>query len=214
MKSNAALVIIEQDDESELELSLPRNNNKWERAPEEDSEEYAAFLIYRDLGSLNRSISSAQTIIGNHHFPNLSAIANRNKWKLRADAWDEELVRLRNVATERAIIEMSERHALQIESAASTLMMPINALINRAKNDPGVMETMVGLDTAELVQMMIKSVSVLPRVIQTERLIHGQSTAAQEIKANVTNKNMNINAKLEDLTDEQLNILGDIFGEE
>lgn len=209
INENSNLVVI--DRENDLEWG---HIDKWERRTNEDSEEYAAFLIYRDLGPLARSINSTQAIIGNHKFSNLSIIANRNKWKIRAEAWDNEIDRLRLVANERAIIEMAERHALIIESAAKTLMMPITALINRAKDDPGVMDRMVGMDTSDLMNLMIKSASALPRIIQVERLIHGQATSAQEVTTKLTSRTIAFNAKVEDLTDEQLAVLSEVFGEE
>jgi len=196
------------------ELDLGTSLDKWERATAEDADEYAAFLVYRDMGPFLRSVNGTQAIVGNYRFPNLSIVAARNKWKLRAELWDQEVQRLRQVASERAIIEMAERHAIQMRAASDVLMMPINALMKRHKDNPTELSTFVGVDNEQLAKMATDSAKVLPRLIQTERLINGLTTTTAEINNNVTNKTMVVSARLTDLSDEQLSVLGDVFGTE
>lgn len=190
-------------------IVFSRGIDKWERGENERADEYAAFLIYRDLGALQRSIYAAQAVVGEEKFPNLTAVASRNRWKTRAELWDDELVRLKAVANERALIEMGARHATQIQSAAEVLMIPVNAAMKRLEEDPEIFGRMVGMDTEQLLNLMIKSINALPGVIKTERLINGQATS--EISATSKTTSLILSGKLSELSDEQLEVLEGVF---
>jgi bacteriocin-like protein len=97
----------------------------WDRLPGESSKAYAAFCIYRDLGP-RRSIDEASRIyhgktppLGNSaptgRRPEASGQirhwAQRWNWIVRAEAWDQDLERLKRKKQIDAVEEMTERHA-------------------------------------------------------------------------------------------------------
>lgn len=89
----------------------------WERAPGETDKAFAAFRIYRDLGPEKRSLEAVATKVakkalkGRGQPTYIKEWSSQNKWVERASAYDDHLDEVRRAANERAIAEMSRKHA-------------------------------------------------------------------------------------------------------
>jgi hypothetical protein len=84
----------------------------WERQPGESSKAYAAFCIYRDLGterSLDKALAAANKKPTNRR--HWSRWMDKYNWLERARAYDDYLERKKREEKEKAILEMAERHA-------------------------------------------------------------------------------------------------------
>jgi len=82
----------------------------WERLSNETTKAYAAFCIYRDLGS-ERSIDKVLAATGKRNRSSLIKWSSRYNWVERVQAYDQYLEELKRKEQEQAIIEMSRRHA-------------------------------------------------------------------------------------------------------
>ena len=84
----------------------------WERQPYESSKAYAAFCIYRDLGterSLDKALAAANKKPTNRR--HWARWMGKYNWLERARAYDDYLERKKREEKEKAILEMAERHA-------------------------------------------------------------------------------------------------------
>ncbi|HQK35170.1 MAG TPA: hypothetical protein PK074_10615 [Spirochaetales bacterium] len=84
----------------------------WERQPYESSKAYAAFCIYRDLGterSLDKALAAANKKPTNRR--HWARWMDKYNWLERARAYDDYLERKKREEKEKAILEMAERHA-------------------------------------------------------------------------------------------------------
>lgn len=86
----------------------------WERLPNESSKAYAAFCIYRDLGS-ERSLDGVRRKLEENgkkvSIKFLGRWSSKYNWVARAQAYDDYLERKKREEKEKAILEMAERHA-------------------------------------------------------------------------------------------------------
>jgi len=82
----------------------------WEKLSNETTKAYAAFCIYRDLGS-ERSIDKVLAVTGKRNRSSLIKWSSKYNWVERVQAYDQYLEELKRKEQEQAIIEMSRRHA-------------------------------------------------------------------------------------------------------
>jgi len=83
----------------------------WERQPGESTKAYAAFCVYRDLGT-ERSLEKAGQMLDKPRTRKwLGEWSAKYKWVERAKAYDDYVEKLKRKEKEKAIKEMAERQA-------------------------------------------------------------------------------------------------------
>ncbi|MFA5312949.1 MAG: hypothetical protein WC375_06515 [Methanomassiliicoccales archaeon] len=89
----------------------------WERQPDESPEAYRAFCVYRSLGTEKRSHEAVALTVckrrkeGGGTPGYIPAWSVKYHWVERATAYDDHLDEIRRNADEKAIVEMSKKHA-------------------------------------------------------------------------------------------------------
>lgn len=63
----------------------------WERQPGEPAAAYSSFIVYRDLGSLNRTYAKVKDLKGFKSEAQVEAWASQLRWVERCNAWDAYL---------------------------------------------------------------------------------------------------------------------------
>ena len=111
--------------------------NLWERQPGETAKAYAAFLLYRDLPAIDRSIVAAvekhRYIGGKASVRNWETWSSRYNWRERGLASDSDLAFRRR-----------ERMAKELEQAQDDAAVAIRATLDKVK------ERIEGMDPEEL----------------------------------------------------------------
>lgn len=87
----------------------------WERQEGETTKAYAAFCVYRDLGS-DRSLSKAAESLGKSK-PMMEQWSSKYDWVKRAEAWDDEQDRIARKKNTEEIVRMRKRHAKIAQAA-------------------------------------------------------------------------------------------------
>jgi len=83
----------------------------WDRQPGESTKAYAAFCVYRDLGT-ERSLEKAGQMLDKPRTRKwLGEWSAKYKWVERAKAYDDYVEKLKRKEKEKAIKEMAERQA-------------------------------------------------------------------------------------------------------
>jgi len=83
----------------------------WERQPGESTKAYAAFCVFRDLGT-ERSLEKAGQMLDKPRTRKwLGEWSAKYKWVERAKAYDDYVEKLKRKEKEKAIKEMGERQA-------------------------------------------------------------------------------------------------------
>lgn len=89
----------------------------WERQPGETAKAYAAFCAYRNLGSDKRSLEAVAAKVakgsrkGKEEPGYIKRWSSTHRWVERAAAYDDHLDEVRRAAHEKAIADMSKKHA-------------------------------------------------------------------------------------------------------
>ena len=145
----------------------------WTRLPEENSRQYSAFCIFRDMGpkrsipKVDKEWSSTGAI------RRLRVWAAQNHWKERVVAYDDYIDEIKRTKNEEAILEMTARHAdysLQIQEKAIESLKLV---------DPGQ------LKPHEVIKMIETAVKIerLSRGVPTENI--KQENEVIEVKKDV-----------------------------
>jgi len=83
----------------------------WERQPGESTKAYAAFCVYRDLGT-ERSLEKAGQMLDKPRTRKwLGEWSAKYKWVERAKAYDDYIEKRKREEKEKAILEMADRQA-------------------------------------------------------------------------------------------------------
>ena len=132
--------------------------NLWERQPGETAKAYAAFLLYRDLPAVDRTIVAAvvehRKIGGKASVRNWETWASRYNWRNRAAEHDSDLASRRR-----------ERMAKELERAQDDAVVLIRAALDKVK------ERIEGMDPEELAAGQIPS--ALRTLIELELKVLG-----------------------------------------
>jgi len=83
----------------------------WDRLPNESTKAYAAFCVYRDLGTERSLEKAGQTLDKPRTRKWLGEWSAKYKWVERAKAYDDYVEKLKRKEKEKAIKEMAERQA-------------------------------------------------------------------------------------------------------
>ena len=96
--------------------SLQHQRELWDRQLGETGKQFAAFIAYRNLDTLNRSLAKVGDLLGLSG-SYLERLSSKFDWVKRAEACDEEKDRADQIARRHQIEEMNRRHA-DISAAA------------------------------------------------------------------------------------------------
>ena len=131
--------------------------NLWERQPSETAKAYAAFLLYRDLPAIDRSVAAAREGQQRDNKGTLrqwNGWSMRNGWVNRAAEHDSDLASRRR-----------ERMAQELEQAQDDAAVTIRATLDKVK------ERIEGMDPEELAAGQIPS--ALRTLIELELKVLG-----------------------------------------
>jgi hypothetical protein len=157
----------------------------WHRAHDEkDTSEtdaaYQAFTTYRDMG-LARSTAKVARVLGKSKTL-MDRWSARWRWRMRVEAWDNDLDLERRVRMNDAIREMAERQASQAQTAVQALMAPHLALAQKLEDGgDDLLRALSKSDIKTLIGMAAKSATALTRVMQAERLARGEPTEIRHV---------------------------------
>lgn len=169
-----------------LEL-VPNVSYPWEQQEGETSTAYAAFVIYRDMPVMERSIARAAKLRdaagrvskGSDVARQLEEWSSRHRWVDRSAAWDQEQDRVRREEQLNEIRAMSVRHAQQAEATLRAALEPAQAFLRRLRDDPRCLDE---LSPSELIDLSLKAGRVVPQLVQVERLARGQTTESVKVE--------------------------------
>lgn len=111
----------------------PSGPAPWEQQSGESDKSFAAFCVFRDIGS-SRSVHKAYVqstgkTQAKQADGRWNGWASQNNWHTRASAWDGEQDRVKRQANLKAVAEMGERHAaiaLGFQSKVAARLKSIN----------------------------------------------------------------------------------------
>lgn len=150
----------------------PAPEHPWERQPDETDKAYEAFRAYLELGP-GRTLREVETKLGKSR-QLISRWSSKHGWVGRADAFEAEGHKRADDATLDAIAERAKRQAQIAQLNQEALALPAKELLERLQRNPQLLATM---PIGELLAAVGQAARALPRVVQTERLVTGQSTS-------------------------------------
>ncbi len=152
----------------------------WERQPDESSEAFGAWVVYRDM-------------VGKHTFTRVShelqisftlvrRWAHEHRWVDRLRRWENHKDALQRQAVLDEIVAFRKRAARQSMAKSQTVMLADMALTQRMAelgNNPG--KLLEGYSTTELYAIALRGASALPNLLRAEALALGDSTERTEV---------------------------------
>lgn len=147
----------------------------WERLPMENSKPYAAFCIYRDLLTDDRSIIEAYRIYTNdstkpYAMAYFLAWARRFRWKERALAYDDYKEAKRRKAKERDIDAAAKQHVKQVRNYNAVLNSVEKVLMERLQKNP----ELSGVRDTDLINAVIRGAAIVPKLQEAEMAALGK----------------------------------------
>lgn len=157
----------------DLDKRRPITGVPWERQPGEGVKAFEKFCCYRDLGR-NRTLRQVAKERGKALIT-IEIYSQQWHWVERCNLWDDECDRRKQAAYLREIEEMAKRHARQSIGFQSVLIKPVEAYLQRLKNDPqGKLKDFDGIATDKLFDKVIKAAQVFSDIIGIERKSRGE----------------------------------------
>jgi hypothetical protein len=151
----------------------------WARQPGETQKQYAAFVVYRDLGLGARSIPATAKALGlSTRSGQVGGWSSRNSWRERVDAWDREIERKKQIALTDEVQEMARRHVAAAQNYIEVLMEPARLLARHLK-DPQFRD-LEDLPTPQLLMLAARCARVLPSLMQAECVARGEPTVGAQ----------------------------------
>lgn len=146
----------------------------WERQEDESAQAFQGFATYRDMGA-ERSLAKVARKLGKSKAL-MERWSTRWQWKVRVDAWDDELDRQSRQALAKGITKMRKNH---VTIAKAMLSKAFKAL----QNIP--IDEMTSKDVSTMVDVATK-LERISRGEVTERT-EGKQTIAGEVSLDYTN---------------------------
>jgi hypothetical protein len=146
----------------------------YERRPDENEKQWAAFLLYRDSGP-EQSLRSVAREMG----LNPTTVANwsvRHSWVERSRAWSVEVDRRRREEFVRETVEMSRRQAAEAAAYSRALTLPVQILLDRIGSNPEEMRWLRGMPIENLYGVVVACARTWPTVVNLERLVRGAAS--------------------------------------
>lgn len=160
--------------QSRFEPLDPKKYSKkiWEKHPEETSTGFNYFKTYRDMGEFGekRSLEKVAAIHGVTRAA-VSYYSAPCNWVKRCEAFDAYLDIELGKEKMKALKAMTKRQVNNLRAANTALMLPINELLVRFRNNPQLLRD---LGLGDLLEFTNKNANVLTRMIDTERKVNDQ----------------------------------------
>jgi hypothetical protein len=150
----------------------PAPENPWDRQPDETDKAYEAFRTYLEMGG-ERSGRGAASKLGKS-YALISRWSRQHGWTGRVAAYEAEAY---SRADEEALDEIGKRARRQaqiVQLNLEALTLPAKELLERLQRNPQLLRT---LPLEELIPTVGVAARAIPRLVQSERLIAGQSTS-------------------------------------
>lgn len=106
-------------------------SKKYDRLPKESDPAWEAFVMYRDMG-LGRSLGKVARQLGKSKTL-LDRWSQKNRWRVRVVAWDEDLDRRQREGMVRELVRMRERQVRASTALQSLGVSELNKLIDRSR---------------------------------------------------------------------------------
>lgn len=161
----------------------------WQQQVSEPRKAFSTFCQYRDMLPDVRTIQKAAAATG-RGIAGTYRQSSKWHWVERSEAWDQEQDRLKREAQVEEIVSMSKRHAGAAQAVLTTMMQPVQALLQKMKLEPELLINLSKKKPEELLAMINKVAQALPQVTNVERLSRGLPT---EIKSGQSLEGMYIN---------------------
>jgi hypothetical protein len=140
----------------------------WERQPLESERAYAAFVTYRDQGDERSVRQVART--RELHETQCQRWSGRWRWSERVMAWDRHLGAVATKEKEKAVREMTVRHASLANAGLGVLQEPIKELIRRISS--GELD-LSKIPVGDLLRLVRQSAQAIKDLIGVERVARG-----------------------------------------
>jgi hypothetical protein len=171
----------------EFEITELDDPEPWDRQLAETSEEYLAFVTYRNMGPKRSFAQTARelTLSPGH----VNQMATNHAWTERVSAWDYYQERIFQAELAEYSRQMARRQLELTEKTLRALRAPIDALITRMETEPDqLMQEFSLTDLTKLMRMVQDSSKVIPNLISAQRLALNQPT---NITQHTENQNIN-----------------------
>lgn len=164
---------------SEFEISRLDDPEPWDRHISESSEEYLAFVTYRNLGP-KRTYAQVARDLGKTA-GSISVMASEHAWSERAAAWDYYQEKIFQAELAEHTRAMARRHVELATESLEALRAPVDAMIRKLEENPDAfMEAFEIKDLAKLMKLVQDSTKIMPSIMNAERLAAGQPTSISE----------------------------------
>lgn len=143
----------------------------WERQAGETSRQFQAFTLYYQLKPHERSVRKVQRELGLKATRHLFKWSAKNKWVVRATAWDDEQTRIRILASNDKARLMAERHynlADHMSAILGVQLQKLSAAAKKASKDEN--EAFAPVDAAQ-VPRWIKAITDVQRLSIGEPIV-------------------------------------------
>jgi hypothetical protein len=164
---------------SEFEISALDDPEPWDRQLAETSEEFLAFVTYRNMGPKRTFAQTARelTLVPGH----VNKMAADHSWSERVAAWDYYQERIFQAELSEYSRQMARRQLELTERTLRALRAPVDALIARMEAEPEQLMTEFSLtDLTKLMKMVQDSSKIIPSLMSAERLATNQPTNITE----------------------------------
>ncbi len=175
------------DNVSEYEITNLDDPDPWDRLLQETSEEYLAFVTYRNMGPKRTFAQTAREL--GISAGKVSIMKAEHRWDERVSAWDYYQEKIYQAELAEYSRQMARTHLEIAQEAMSAVRAPIQALISKIETNPDLLEeAFEPKDLARLIKLGQDSAKILPGLMNAERLATHQPT---EISEHTENRNIN-----------------------
>jgi hypothetical protein len=147
---------------------------------------FGRFEVYRELGPDRTVVDTVRKCCPTNKRPlNSSNFYDKCRvwlWKWRAIAWDRAVEKQKRLAELEEVRRMSARHARESMAIQQALMLPIQTIAQKMKENPAkVLKQMEDLGMLDLFNAVAKASTVYPSMAKIERLARGVSSESYEV---------------------------------
>lgn len=169
----------------DIDVVIPMEDRlPFERLEVETAKQFRAFCTFRDMGPDRTIVGAFRIHMGKENQPQASAFfkewAERFKWRLRAQAYDDHFERLALRKKEAAIEEAAQRHVLEVRNFSTVLNKFEKILMKKLAENPDLR----GVRLTDLVNAATRAASIIPKLQEAEMLALGKPQRVE-----VTGKN-------------------------
>lgn len=175
------------DNVSEYEITKLDDPDPWDRLLQETSEEYLAFVTYRNMGP-KRTLAQTSRELGISG-GKVSIMKAEHRWDERVVAWDYYQEKIYQAELAEYARQMARTQLEVAQEAMRAVRAPIQALMRKIEANPDLLdEAFEPKDITKLMKLVHDSAKIIPALMNAERLATHQPT---EITEHTENRNIN-----------------------